>query len=230
MYQLTQTNNYIHVIFDQEMASISNAVLGGGIHKIKHALNLKVHHRVGQEYPDPAETLSMFLQRNSWHGPALGMMTAASMKSLSTHHIEVNGLTLTAWVTAGLGNARRAGDTADYQSNVGIIKDKLSYQPGTINCWLLCSCPLSPSAMTEALMIMTEARTLACLDTGLLSPISQQPITGTGTDASAFICPQTSFDDEVQSWCGKHTQLGEMIATVTHTACRLALQKCIASA
>lgn len=230
MYQLTHTSNFVHLMFDQDMASISNAVLGGGIQVVTQALNLKVQHKPGILYPDPAETLNNFVQQQNWQGSALGMMTAASMESLATTHLEINGIKLTAWVTAGLGNALRAGDETHPTCTNKLPEPSADYQPGTINCWLVCSHPLTANAMAEALMLMTEARTLACLETGINSPISKLPITGTGTDASAFFCPAVTSDKHTQQWCGKHTQLGELIAQATYRACKQALQACCESA
>ncbi|TQV89569.1 hypothetical protein FLL46_01405 [Aliikangiella coralliicola] len=110
-------------------------------------------------------------------------------------------------VTVGLSNSRRAGDVAEAQN---IFAHKLL--PGTINLNLFTSAKLSQAAMVEAMMIATEAKAAALQSLQIISPVSQNLATGTGTDAIAIISSPTG--PEVH-YCGKHVLFGEIIGKLT---------------
>jgi adenosylcobinamide amidohydrolase len=143
------------------------------------------------------------------------MMTAASMKTLSHSALTKAGITVECWVTAGLGNLRSVGDTAD---EVPVA--------GTINIALLINKALSDAALAEALILLTEAKVSAIQQAGLLSPVSNKPASGTGTDSHAVFAKQQG---EAMNYCGKHTLLGELIGKAVFTASAQSIEKCLAA-
>jgi adenosylcobinamide amidohydrolase len=170
----------------------------------------------------------------------VGLMTAASMQSLRVKTRVEQGYTFTALVTSGMSNARRAGDKAEYRH---IVPPPLTTgKAGTINVIVWTDALLSPAAMAEALMLVTEARTVAVMNFHMPSPISPHlTASGTGTDATVIACQappllssalksasssssnthaNTSANNTPPTveWCGKHTLVGEILATLVMEA------------
>ena len=106
--------------------------------------------------------------------------------------------------TVGLGNALRAGDPAQY---AGI---------GTINIACELSHPVSENGRLEGLTVIAEAKTLAVYEENILSSLSGERSSGTGTDCSLICSPQKS-QGQVE-YLGKHTILGELIGKSTYQA------------
>ncbi|MBE0483856.1 MAG: adenosylcobinamide amidohydrolase [Bacterioplanes sp.] len=212
------TEDYLAITFNDDQRALSSAVLNGGWCSIRSALNARVPLTSASDLPDPAVSLQQHAQQLALPTPCLGMMTAASMRSCveQHHHCPQTQLSVRCWVTSGLSNARRCGDPADEQAQIG-----------TINIWLWCSVPLSNSAMVEALMLVTEAKATALLEANILSPISQQPASGTGTDSHAIVCAIAKPTQHTHTYCGKHTRLGELIGRTALMACQDSIQYCL---
>ena len=106
-------------------------------------------------------------------------------------------------VTSGLSNPRRAGDYAEH------IQMASHYnQVGTINIIVITSASLTGSALIEALLVTTEAKSAALQDAGIVSPVSNKPATGTGTDSAAVASGPGPGDVK---YCGKHVLFGELL-------------------
>lgn len=212
------TDDCLTVEFSQPQRALSSAVLNGGWCTIQSCLNTRVPLTHDRDLPAPDISLQQQADQRALKAPCLGMMTAASMRSCAHQQLSCNEsqLRVQCWVTSGLRNARRCGDPADEQP-----------QLGTINIWLWCSIPLSDSAMVEALMLVTEAKATAMLEAHVLSPISQQPASGTGTDSHAILCPLNDAKMPAQPYCGKHTRLGELIGQAALLACQDSIKRCI---
>jgi len=71
------------------------------------------------------------------------------------------------------------------------------------------------AAMVEATMLATEAKAAALQNANILSSVSQQIATGTGTDAIAVV--SGSGPQEI-AFCGKHVLLGETIGRLVISA------------
>ena len=78
---------------------------------------------------------------------------------------------------------------------------------------------LSDEAMVEGIQIATEGRVRALYEVGVSSSVSNVSATGTGTDCIAIV----SLDSERAPYCGKHTQLGELIGRAAYTAVKNSL-------
>jgi len=150
---------------------------------------------------NPENSLAEYCRQLQLSGTTVGMMTSASMDSRSSQGVEISAM-----VTAGISNARCAGDKSDwrtFQTDANPI--------GTINIIILTSATMSHAAMVESVMLATEAKTVAMRRLGVKSLVSGAIATGTGTDAIAVA---NGFCSETIRYCGKHVLFGEMLASV----------------
>jgi len=196
-----------HVLleFPRPLAVLASAPYNGGFGLARRFFILQVDANLegGGGHAPPEETLRRHCRANGWRGRSVGFMTAASMGSCRRSAREQDGLRVDVALTAGLGNARRAGDPADLR---GVGQENLP--AGTINILAVTNARLTDAAMLEALMIVTEAKAAVLQDLGVKSPVSGLTATGTGTDCAAV----ARGDGPRAPWCGKHVLLGEMLA------------------
>jgi len=153
----------------------------------------------------PELTLSKYCDEYGWSGTAVGMMTAASMDSFRMRKKSEQGIEIVVLVTSGLSNPRRVGDFAEHR-----LMASESAEAGTINIIVITSARLTGSAIIEALLIATEAKSAALQEAGILSPISNKLATGTGTDSIAVVSGQGPGDVK---YCGKHVLFGELLGS-----------------
>ena len=73
--------------------------------------------------------------------------------------------------------------------------------------------------MVEAIQIATEARVRALYEAGIQSSVSDLVATGTGTDCIAVV----SLGGNPVRYCGKHTQMGELIGMAAYSAVKKGL-------
>ena len=191
---------------------ISSAVLNGGFIQADHILNLKIP-LIANYNTSPDKSLGMFSNRKLWAGVTVGLMTAASMNTFVLRKENINNTEIAVMVTAGLSNARRAGDKADYINSAG-----------TINIIMYTSGQLSPAAMIEAVMIITEAKTAVLQELEIRSSVSGEIATGTGTDAIVVV---SGYGPDKFEYCGKHLLLGETIGRTVIDAVRVSVKKAI---
>lgn len=210
LFTLHQTEDHIHVALPGARPVLSSAVLNGGWVQADHILNMRVPENFKGDRLDfqpPAVALANYGQSLGLSGGVVGLMTAASMASFRQVSLHTSPATVTVLVTAGVSNAKRAGETAEWRS-VG----PLAPAAGTINLILLTNLRLARAAMVEAVMVVTEAKTVALAQLGVTSPATGQPATGTGTDAVVIV---GGVESPVARYCGKHVLLGEMMAQAT---------------
>lgn len=201
------TPQHIHLAFDRPTQIVSSAVLNGGAVVANHILNLKISSQLkkGLNVQQPPHvTLAQYSRNCGWAGTTVGLMTAASMDSFRMVQATEQGVEIFVLATAGLSNARRAGDYAEYRE-IGIPH----YNAGTINLICLTTAVLTPAAMIEAVITATEAKSAALQDLGIKSPVSDAMATGTGTDAIAIAGGHGSIGVQ---YCGKHVIFGEILA------------------
>ena len=201
---LEHTENHIHIELSIPHQVVSSAVLNGGMVRANHILNMKVpKDSPCPELPELA--LSRYCADSGWSGNAVGMMTAASMDSFRMTKKSEQGIEIVALVTSGLSNPRRAGDHAEHRQMFSHYNEI-----GTINIIVITSAHLTGSALIEALLITTEAKSAALQEAGIKSPVSNKPATGTGTDSVAVVSGPGPGDVR---YCGKHVLFGELLGS-----------------
>ena len=190
--------------FDRPICCLSSAVVGGGWTEPQGFANRHVGDSDRAALNTPAGLAADFASGRGLAANHVGMLTAASMRSLRVAAVDIENERLCVFVTAGLSNARRAGDAADCDALRPGPCD-----PGTINLALATTLSLTSAAQVETLAMLTEAKAAALQALDIRSPVSDQVATGTGTDATAVFC---AGDGEPLPYTGKHTLFGEYAA------------------
>ena len=208
-FELKQTPEHIYVGFGTEHPVLSSAVFNGGACTASNILIMQVAENFDgtkQIVENPENTLAEYCRQLQLSGTTVGMMTSASMDSFRLASRSSQGVAISVLVTAGISNARCAGDRADWRTF------QTDADPtGTINIIILTNAMMSHAAMVESVMLATEAKTVAMRKLGVKSPVSGAIATGTGTDAIAVA---NGFGSETIRFCGKHVLFGEMLASV----------------
>ncbi len=218
---LEACETFTRLSFDRPVNVLSSAVLNGGFTKASQIINLKVD-KHGSSNEAPQISLQKFCDQQCWPGTAVGMMTAASMKSLRHSFLSEQNIALATFVTAGLSNLRRIGDKADQQT----ISVEEEIEAGTINIILATNADLNTAAMAEALMMVTEAKTAVMQQMNLPSPISGAVASGTGTDSVAIVSTAQALPLQ---YCGKHVRFGELIGKQVIENVSAAVEACLQS-
>lgn len=217
---IEHTSEHVHIELPNSPRVLSSAPYNGGLIDADHLLILKVMDNFdGTKGPfEPlTATFRKYCRRKGWPGISVGMMTSAKMASFRNVRRSARGVEISVLVTAGISNARRAGDPAEYR-----VFDEAGIKPGTINIIILTNAILTQAAQVEAVMVVTEAKTAILQDFGVTSPVTGKTATGTGTDAVAIV--NGSAPPEIR-YCGKHTLFGEMLASATIDALSSSLEK-----
>lgn len=205
--------------FESAQTIFSSCVLGGGHQLCSSFLNWQLPPTDPLGERDPADYLQQKSQEQGLSQPCAAMMTAASMRSFRLAAARFEQGTIAVMLTAGLANARRAGDRAEYRQ----FHDEPEEQ-GTINSLLVTDLPMQGAAMVEAVMMLTEAKVAVLQDLGCASPVSGGLATGTGTDSVAVISPPLHSQQQSLRFVGKHTLFGEVSARLYQEALKSALQ------
>lgn len=222
LVDFTLSDYHCGVSFERPMDALSSAIYNGGKTRAMGWLNIRVPAEGNHENFSAAAALEPHIKQLGFKGPVVGMMTAASMKSCRMRYFKRTGIHVFCVATTGTANARRIGDTADVEG-----WHACQWQPGTINIAVITNANLSDAAKVEALQLIAEAKTAACHDTDLLSPVSGFIATGTGTDASAIFCDPEGLPLD---FCGKHVLMGEVIGTLVYDVVREGILACQATA
>ena len=201
---LEHTKNHIHIELSIPHQVVSSAVLNGGMVQADHIVNMQVP-KTSSFTELPELTLAKYCADSGWRGIAVGMMTAASMDSFRMVKKSEQGIEIVVLVTSGLSNPRRAGDYAEHRRMASPYTEV-----GTINIIVITSASLTQSAMIEALLIITEAKSAALQEAGIMSPVSNKLATGTDTDSVAVVSGPGPGDVK---YCGKHVLFGELLGS-----------------
>lgn len=212
-FNIEHASTHLHIAFKEPRRVLSSAPLNGGLLEARHILNLNVEkNRDGAKgrFDPPEVTLSDFCWKMGWQGPVVGMMTGAGMNTFRKVRCVEQGVEVIALVTAGISNARRAGEPAECREF-----GDASAEIGTINIIILTNAHLTQAAMVEAVMMVTEAKAAAFQDLKIRNPQNGFPATGTGTDAVAVV---SGCGPVRVRFCGKHMLYGEMLASTVMEA------------
>jgi iron complex transport system ATP-binding protein len=183
---------------------LSSAVVGGGLGVTREILNLHVDDRYDGERPE--DDLAAAATELGVAGPFVGLMTAAYTE-FARWAVETAGeLAVAAVVSVGLSNTSSAGVTPP----VGLQAPA----PGTINVVLVVDGALTPSAMVNAVITATEAKTTTLTEWDVRTP-DGEPASGTSTDTVVVAC--TGRGEEL-SYAGPATPVGWLAARAVRAA------------
>ena len=204
------------VSFLEPARVLSWAVLNGGYCRADHVINHHVSSDDRWFCAEPERWLEESASRLGLQGTVVAMATAVEMKSLVEVSLFGGGNRVTCFATVGCGNALSVGDPASVA-----IEQTASPPLHTINLILTIQPGLRDEALVEAIQISTEGRVRALYEAGIRSSLSHLAATGTGTDCIAVV----SLGGERARYCGKHTELGELIGQAAYTAVKNGLEQ-----
>jgi len=195
------------------MLGSSWAIMGGGQGTYLRVINKMVRNNDLKPPAKPSNILSDYCKKMNWREPTIGLMTSADISRYCFEERRSGGLHFCCLVTVGMGNARRVGDPAGPAGRISA---------GTINIIAWFNQPVHHQAHWEAISMISEGKTAAVLDSGVISPVSGLPATGTGTDCTAFLSPR---DDRGLCYVGKHTKAGSLLGDAVYRAVKKGITK-----
>jgi iron complex transport system ATP-binding protein len=190
---------------EQPLHVLSSAVVGGGFVQTQTIINLHVDKHY--DCSDPIRDLHCFA---AGRGIAdfVGLLTAVWMHKARSVTLRAGDLTVCAVITAGVSNAVAAG-----------LDEPQTVQAGTINTVILVDGNLSPAAMVNAMMTITEAKTAVLMKRRVQTP-EGYPATGTSTDAAVLACTGRGGE---HLYGGPVTEVGCLIGRCMRACLELAL-------
>jgi adenosylcobinamide amidohydrolase len=205
-FSVRQQQDALILSFSYPASTLSWAVLNGGFCHADHVINYHIDGENGLFCAQPAPWLEHASTELGLRGRVVAMATAVEMKHLVRVSMKSESAQVACFATVGCGNALSVGDPAS------ITFEEPAPALHTINMILTVQPGLSDEAMVEAVQIVTEGRVRALYEKGIKSCQSHLPATGTGTDCVAIV----SLGDRFERYCGKHTQLGELIGAAAY--------------
>ncbi|OKP68101.1 hypothetical protein A3842_27295 [Paenibacillus sp. P3E] len=194
--------------FPVEAEGLSSAVYGGGMVRLKRAVN----QFVSRDYECSNPVRDMENKLREWGYPlegCAGLMTAVPLEHAAVAEEDIGSAGIFCCVTAASGNAARAG----VRRNV-----LAAYRSGTINIMLGIDGRLTPSAMVNAVMTATEAKAAALADLGVTDPENGLIATGTTTDAVVLAVSGSVRYAAEHVYAGTATDLGGAIGRLVYAA------------
>lgn len=176
--------------------SISSAVLGGGIGRIRSWINLGV----GADYARTDPAVHVAGEAAGLAPPVVGMLTAADI----TRYTDASAPLARAVATVGISHPLAAAGT----------RPRVVPRAGTINILVVADAPLDDAGLVGALQTAVEAKAQALADAGVSALNGDGFATGTATDAICVACPPGS----TRAFAGPATATGADIARAVHAA------------
>jgi adenosylcobinamide hydrolase len=183
--------------FDSPLLALSSAPYGGGWGERRWVLVAQV--TGGYRRPDPAGHLAGLARALGLDGPGIGMLTAVDVRLVSTAREDGVIAAATVGVSHPTWAATETG-AADVAHAAGF--------GGTVNIVAVLSRHLSPAALVNAVMTVTEAKSQALWEAGF-------PGTGTPSDAVAVLCPAAGA---AEAFAGPRSRWGSRLARAAHRA------------
>jgi adenosylcobinamide hydrolase len=205
--------------FGSPLLALSSAPYGGGWGERRWVLAAQV--TGGYSRPDPAAHLAELARGLGLDGPGIGMLTAVDVRLLSTGREDgvvaaaTVGISHPTWAAAETG-AAEAGAAGTGAAGAGHPETGSSDAApagaagfgGTVNIVAVLSRRLSPAALVNAVMTITEAKSQALWEAGF-------PGTGTPSDAVAVLCPAAG---PAEAFAGPRSLWGARLARAAHRA------------
>ncbi|HUY22178.1 MAG TPA: adenosylcobinamide amidohydrolase [Acidimicrobiales bacterium] len=198
--------------FAQPVLTVSSAPLGGGLGLRRWVVNAQVPYSFARL--DPEAHLEELASHAGLVGDGVGMLTAVDLRraigaSDDGARAEVSvGLAFPTWAAAPdegsyilLAEADRVGPGAHGGAVPGSI-------PGTVNIVGVVPERLSPAALVNAVLTVTEAKAQALWEAGVAA-------TGTASDAVCVACPAEGPE---QPFGGPRSLWGARLARAVHRA------------
>jgi len=195
------------LILTGEFRTLSSSLLGGGIGRKRHLLNVQVPHGYASDDPwrdAQARVQGLGLPLES----CTAMMTAADVGDVVEYVANGEEFQARVYVTAGVGNAARAGK--ERQTYAG-------YLAGTINIIVAVDARMTDAAVVNTLITVTEAKAAALQDMGITDR-DGRIATGTTTDSVIIAVNERTAFTGIHQYAGVATELGNKIGIGVYDA------------
>ena len=200
----------VRVSSENPLSVLGSAVVGGGTGTTREILNVHVDDKYDGERPQ--DDLAAVAAELGVHGPFVGLMTAAYTEFARCAIESWGGLTVAAVVSVGLSNTSNAGVTPPIDADPA--NDARAPAAGTINVVLLADARLTPAAMVNVVITVTEAKTMMLAAWRVRTP-EGDPASGTSTDTVVVAC--TDRGEEL-CYAGPATPVGWLAARAVRAA------------
>ena len=194
------------------LAVVSSALVGGGAGVVDAVVN--VHVPKGFACMDAVATVAAFARRRGVTTAYVGMLTAALTENAETAVARRGSLTAMAIATVGLSNRITAG----------VSPAAAIAAPGTINTIVIVEGDAEPGALVDALMTVTQVKTLALVEAGVKGA-DGHAATGTSTDAIVIAATQRG---PRQQFGGPISDFGWVVAQAAGVALRRGITRWLA--
>ncbi|UFJ42647.1 adenosylcobinamide amidohydrolase [Brevibacillus humidisoli] len=199
---------------EEPFRACSNALWNGGFYQGYGILNQRVDHDYHSS--DPLADIQRRIEELGEEPEKfIGMLTAAQVSAAGTACLQGDQFRLCAVVTAGVGNAVRAGQAQKTYS---------AYRADTINTIVMLDANLTDSAVVNALVTATEAKTAALQDAGVMDALGRTA-TGTSTDVVVIAARRIDGNLPTHQYAGTATSLGDSLAKSVYTATVTAVEQ-----
>lgn len=188
------------------LSTVSSALVGGGFFCTQTIINYHVPRHYNNT--EPADELRDYAQTHAIGEPFVGLMTAVPMRFTKTLTLRQRALTVTSIITAGLHIAEASGLTVPTFTT-----------PGTINIIVLVDANLVASAMVNAIMTITEAKTAVLVEHSVRT---EEGYLATGTMTDAVVVGCTGNGDPLP-YAGPATEVGACIGACVRQCLQKAL-------
>jgi len=194
--------------FGSPLLALSSAPYGGGWGERRWVLAAQV--AGGYSRPDPAGHLAELARGLDLDGPGIGMLTAVDVRLVSTCREDgvvaaaTVGISHPTWAAAETGAAGADAETGSADA----APAGAAGCGGTVNIVAVLDRRLSPAALVNAVMTVTEAKSQALWEAGF-------PGTGTPSDAVAVLCPAAG---PAEAFAGPRSLWGSRLARAAHRA------------
>jgi len=194
------------------LVAASSAVVGGGI--IEAAAILNVHVEKHGSLEAVRASLEAFAGRQAISAPYVGLLTGAATEKAEVETARHGDLTALAVVTVGLSNRITAG----------VSPAVVTVPASTINIIVVVDGDAEPAALVNALMTVTEVKTLALVEAGVKAAEGH---VATGTSTDAVVIAATGRGAR-QRFGGPISPLGWVIAQAVGPALRRGIARWLA--
>ena len=202
----------VAVLAARRLIAVSSALVGGGVTAADAILN--VHVPKGATVAEGEAALLAFARR-AGVGPAyIGLLTSAATEKAEAATAAHGPLTALAVATVGLSNRITAGASP--------ASPAASH--ATINVIVVVDGAAEPAALVNAVMTVTEVKTLALIEAGVQAQAGR-PATGTSTDAVVIA---VTGSGRRERFGGPVSEFGWVIARAADTALRRGIARWVA--
>lgn len=212
--RLRVSEDSLLISFDKEHLSLSTAIYGGGLRRVRAVMNQRLRTFYGEESDFPGGSVAAYLKRciekeGADSETSSALLTAAKVYQYS-HKVFTSGDLMVEIVTTGgvEKTACRASSKPLYRERDG------HFAPvGTINMMVLIHGSLPEGIMARSFITLTEGKSAALSDLGIADVNNGCPATGTGTDGITLV---TEIGAERYTDAGPFSELGSFLAKAAY--------------